>query len=54
MNSIYKIISHTVWHCHYHIVFTPKYRYKVLTGIIKEAVERTVRIVVDQLKYEIV
>lgn len=28
----YKRLSHSVWHCKYHIVFCPKYRYKVLTG----------------------
>lgn len=28
----YKRLSHSVWLCTYHIVFCPKYRYKVLEG----------------------
>jgi len=24
--------SHTVWHCTYHIVWTSKYRYRILKG----------------------
>ncbi|MCA1600381.1 MAG: IS200/IS605 family transposase [Acidobacteria bacterium] len=30
--SKYKKLSHSVWLCTYHIVFCPKYRYKVLEG----------------------
>ena len=32
MKSQYKRLSHSVWLCKYHIVFCPKYRYKVLEG----------------------
>lgn len=32
MTSSYKRLSHSVWLCKYHIVFCPKYRYKVLEG----------------------
>jgi putative transposase len=28
----YKRLSHSVWLCTYHIVFCPKYRYKILQG----------------------
>ena len=28
----YKRLSHTIWLCTYHIVFCPKYRYKILVG----------------------
>ncbi len=24
--------SHVIWHCQYHLVWVPKYRYRVLTG----------------------
>ena len=37
--SRFKKLSHTIWHCEYHIVWVPKYRYRVLQGKIKEAVE---------------
>lgn len=32
MKSQYKRLSHSVWLCKYHIVFCPKYRYKILEG----------------------
>ena len=32
MTSKYKRLSHSVWLCTYHIVFCPKYRYKILEG----------------------
>ena len=32
MKTQYKKLSHTVWMCTYHIVFCPKYRYKILEG----------------------
>lgn len=32
MAQQYKRLSHSVWLCTYHIVFCPKYRYKVLEG----------------------
>ena len=32
MTSQYKRLSHSIWLCKYHIVFCPKYRYKILEG----------------------
>lgn len=32
MPQKYKRLSHSVWLCTYHIVFCPKFRYKVLNG----------------------
>ena len=32
MQQRYKRLAHSVWLCTYHIVFCPKYRYKVLEG----------------------
>ena len=32
MKNQYKRLSHSVWLCTYHIVFCPKYRYRVLEG----------------------
>ena len=31
-------LAHVVWECKYHIVFVPKYRYKIFTKEVKEAV----------------
>lgn len=30
--SNFNRLSHTIWNCQYHIVFCPKYRYRVLKG----------------------
>ncbi|MCB0425396.1 MAG: transposase, partial [Mangrovimonas sp.] len=35
----YRKLSHSVYHCNYHVVFTPKYRYRILEGKVKEIVE---------------
>jgi putative transposase len=32
MKLNYKRLSHSLWLCTYHIVFCPKYRYKILEG----------------------
>ena len=34
--SRFRKLTHTLWHCQYHIVWVPKYRYRVLTGPIGE------------------
>jgi putative transposase len=41
--SRFKRMSHTIWPCEYHLVWTPKYRYRVRQGKGKEAVERCIR-----------
>ena len=30
--SRFRKLSHAIWHCQYHLVWVPKYRYRVLTG----------------------
>ena len=34
--SEYKKLTHTIYECKYHIVFCPKYRFKIFTGDIAE------------------
>ena len=41
--------SHVIWHCQYHIVWVPKYRYRVLNGPIKESVEDSIRFSCNKL-----
>lgn len=36
--SRFSKLSHTLWCCRYHIVWTPKYRYRILKGEIKKEV----------------
>jgi putative transposase len=35
-------LSQTIWHCQYHIVWVPKYRYRILTGQLKKEVEHCI------------
>ncbi len=46
--SRFKKLSHAVWHCTYHIVWTPKYRYRILKGEIKDEVEYCIRMFSSQ------
>jgi putative transposase len=46
--------SHTIWFSEYHIVWCPKYRYRVLPGKIKEEVELCVREQTRQMECEVV
>jgi len=41
--SKYKKLSHVVYKCDYHIVWVPKYRYRILKGAIKDLVERDIK-----------
>ena len=36
--SRFKKLSHTLWCCRYHIVWTPKYRFRILKGEVKREV----------------
>ncbi len=40
--SKYRKLSHVVYKCDYHIVWTPKYRYRVLFGEVKSLVEKDI------------
>ena len=35
--SRFRRLSHSIWHCQYHIVWVPKYRYRILKGAVKDA-----------------
>ena len=41
--SRFQKLSHTIWHCKYHLVWVPKYRFRILKGRLKEHVEECVR-----------
>ncbi len=51
--SKYKKASHAIYYCVYHIVWVPKYRYRVLTGVTAEMVEHDVRGVSEWLGCEV-
>jgi putative transposase len=37
--SRFRKLSHTIWHCQYHITWVPKYRYRILAGNVRESLE---------------
>ncbi len=51
--SRFNKLSQTLWHCQYHIVWCPKYRYRVFEGKIKEEAEECIKSFSDFLKCEI-
>ena len=52
--SRFRKLSHTIWHCQYHMVWVPKYRYRILTGLVAEEVERCICAFSERLGAEIV
>ncbi len=52
--SRFRKLSHSIWHCQYHIVWVPKYRFRVLTGPVASEVARCIRAFSEQKGAEIV
>ena len=49
----YRKLTHVVYKCDYHIVFVPKYRFRVLSGAIKELMEQDIRTICEWKSVEI-
>lgn len=45
--SNFKKISHVLYRCRYHIVWTPKYRYRVLEGLVKAMLSKDIPILFE-------
>ena len=43
----WKKIAHVVYQCSYHIVWTPKYRFRILEGDVAKAVEEKIRTICE-------
>ena len=52
--SRFRKLSQTIWHCQYHIIWTPKYRFRIVTGEIADEVETCIRAFSEQAKGEII
>ena len=52
--SRFRKLSHAIWHCQYHIVWVPKYRFRILTGQVETEVNRCIRMFSEQQKSEVV
>ncbi len=50
----FKKLSHMIWHCQYHFVWVPKYKYRILDGIIGHEVYNCIQIFSDQKGCEII
>lgn len=53
MSRFYKL-SHTIWHCQYHIVWAPKYRYRILKDEVKIELEACINATSRRLKCGII
>ena len=54
MSKDEKSLSHTRWNCKYHIVFTPKYRRKVIYGELRKDIGRILRKLCEMKEVEII
>ena len=52
--SRFRKLSQTIWHCQYHILWTPKYRYRVMAGEIAEEASKSIRTHTERLKCEVI
>ena len=50
----YRRLSHTVYCCEYHIVWVPKYRYRILKGEIKDFLDSKIRQVSEWYGVEVI
>ena len=49
----FKKLSHAVWQCKYHVVWCPKYRFRILRGEIGKTVREIIRQLCEWKKIEI-
>ena len=52
--SRFRKLSQTLWYCQYHIVWVPKYRFRILTDKVAEEVENCIRAFSEQQSCEVV
>ena len=51
--SRFRKLSHTIWHCQYHILWTPKYRLRILTGQVGDEVSKCIKAYAEQNSCEV-
>ncbi|MDY7036280.1 MAG: IS200/IS605 family transposase [Thermodesulfobacteriota bacterium] len=52
--SRFRKLSHTIWHCQYHMFWVPKYRHRILTGHVGDEVGNCIRAFFEQKEVEII
>jgi REP-associated tyrosine transposase len=50
----FKKLSHTVWDCKYHVVWCPKYRFRILKGDVAKSVREIIRQLCEWKNIEII
>lgn len=50
----FKKLNHVVYRCTYHIVRTPKYRYRVLEGLVKELLQKDICMLIEWKSCEMI
>ena len=51
--SEFNKLAHAVWQCKYHLIWCPKYRFKILKGVLQQSVEDILRQLCEWKKLEI-
>jgi len=51
--SRFEKLSHVVWHCEYPIIWVPKYRYRILTGAVRQEVHDCIQVYSRRPKSEV-
>jgi hypothetical protein len=52
MSHDHNHLNHATWECKYHVVFTPKYRKKVLSGHIRQHLGNCIPFTVGAVLYQ--
>ena len=52
--SRFRKLAQTIWHCQYHVVWVPKYRFRILRDEVAEEVENCIRAFSEQQGCELV
>ncbi len=51
--SRFRKLTHVVWHCQYHIVWVPKYRYRILKDRVGFELSKMIRVFSERLGCEV-
>ncbi|MFA5330056.1 MAG: IS200/IS605 family transposase [Prolixibacteraceae bacterium] len=52
--SNFKKLNHVIYRCTYHIVWTPKYRFRVLEGLVKELLQKDIPMLLEWKSSEMI
>jgi putative transposase len=52
--SRFERASHVIWHCEYHVVWVPKYRFRILKGPVAREVDQCVMLFCQRLGVQVV